>query len=114
MNTTFLNMFLLLNVNSNTLSFKNVTTSYHLTNIINSLSTNRIQFVPFFVSEISSNHKISDITEETLSNIRKDISVMVSHADFEFIEFANEHKAFVKVILFDHLKRVIYYIVLYQ
>lgn len=106
MNITFLNMFLLLNLNLNKLSFNNFTTSYHLTNIINSLSTDRIQFVPFFVSAISSNHKISDITEETLPNIRKDISVMVSCADFEFIKFANEHQAFVKVILFDHLKNV--------
>lgn len=99
-------MFLLINLNLNKIIFNNVTTSYHLTNIINSLSNDRIQFVPFFVSEISNNHKISDITQETLPNIRKDISVMVSGADFEFIEFANEHKAFVKVILFDHLKNV--------
>lgn len=66
----------------------------------------RIQFVPFFVAENANNNKISDITEKTLQHIRKDISVIVSSANFEFIEFANEHKAFVKVILFDHLKKV--------
>lgn len=105
MNIKFLNIFLLLNVNS--INFlNNVTTCYHLTNIINSLSMDRIQFVPFFVAKNPNSNKISDITEETLQNIRKDISVMVSSANFEFIEFANEHKAFVKVILFDHLKKV--------
>lgn len=93
-------MFLLLNSN------KQFCTSYHLTNIINSLSTDRIQFVPFFVAINSNDNIISDITEQTLQNIRKDISVMVSNADFEFIEFIKEHKVFVKVILFDHLKVV--------
>lgn len=105
MNITSLNTFLLLSLNSSQPTLSNGST-YHLTNIINSLSTDRIQFVPFFVG--SDNNKFSDIIDVTLQNIRKDISVMISSADFEFIEFGKEHKAFVKVILFDRFHGVCY------